>query len=133
MPKTTYVIREAIDAARKKRHEDDSSEWILTLESFGELEKYFEPYANALEKLAVALEDKLEGDLECKWQSLKKQRRAEKRSTPDGRQPVFFVLQHLRFAQTGTPEALLSLLALRDKGRAHPLTADSEEFLSTMG
>ena len=122
---TEEYIREAIEAARKNRHEEDSPEWIVTFESFRNSDNYFEPYATALEKLAVALEDRLKGDLECKWKSLKKQRRPEKRSTPDGRQLVVFVLQPLRFAQTGTPEALLSSLALRDKCKAHSLTTDS--------
>ena len=80
---------------------------------------YHEPYATALDKLSDALEDKLKGDLGSKWKILKDKRKAEKRSRPDGRQLVFFVLQHLRCTQSGTPEALRSLMLLDTKHKTH--------------
>ena len=93
---------------------------------------YHEPYAIALGKLSDALEDKLKGDLRSKWKILKDKRKAEKRSRPDGRQLVVFVLQHLRCAQSGTPEALRSLMLLNAKRKTTPLTTDTmTSFLRT--
>ena len=128
-----YILH-AIEAAKKNRHKEKSDEWIDTFDSLGSRGglKYHEPYATALDKLSDALEDRLKGDLGSKWKILKDKRKAEKRSRPDGRQLIFFVLQHLRCARTTTPEALRSLLLLSAKFKATPLSTDTmTSFLRT--